>query len=92
MEAGAKLNAQQALEAHELRFAKKGLGWGILSGATWGLQGFLITIAGYMGPFWLEDYALGLVLVGALCSAAMHDLFAGGWVALYNILTGRGAE
>ncbi|MCR6544787.1 DMT family transporter [Dehalobacterium formicoaceticum] len=92
MAAGNKLTPQQALEAHQLRFAKKGLGWGILSGATWGLQGVLITIAGYMAPFYLDSYALGLILVGALCTAAMHDLFAGGWVALYNIFTGRGAE
>lgn len=92
MSLGNNLTPQQALEKHNLAFAKRGLGWGILSGATWGLQGVLITIAGYMAPFWLEDYALGLVIVGALASAAMHDLFAGGWVALYNILTGRGAE
>lgn len=92
MAGGNNLTARQALEQHQLAFAKRGLGWGILSGATWGLQGILMTIAGAMAPFFLDSYALGMVIVAALATAAMHDLFAGGWVALYNILTGRGAE
>lgn len=64
MAVGNNISSQQALENHQLAFAKRGLGWGILSGATWGLQGVLITIAGYMAPFWLDSYALGLVIVG----------------------------
>ncbi|ATW28115.1 DMT family transporter [Candidatus Formimonas warabiya] len=85
-------NAQQVLEAHELNFAKRGLVWGIISGATWGLDGVLLTIAGYMAPFWLDSYSLGVVIVACLASAAMHDLFAGGWLVLYNLFTGRFAE
>ncbi|MDD4754145.1 MAG: DMT family transporter [Desulfitobacteriaceae bacterium] len=92
MAVGTKVNAQQALIKHELSYAKRGLGWGILSGATWGLDGVLLTIAGFMAPFWVESYSLAMVIVACLASAAMHDLFAGGWVALYNTFTGRWRE
>lgn len=92
MAVGTNIKAQEALVKHELSYAKRGLGWGIVSGATWGLDGVLLTIAGYMAPFWLDDYSVALVIVACLASAAMHDLFAGGWVAIYNALTGRWRE
>ncbi|ATW28675.1 hypothetical protein DCMF_16670 [Candidatus Formimonas warabiya] len=86
------LQAQQALVNHQLRYAKKGLYLGIISGAAWGLDGVLLTIAGYLAPFWIKGYSLATVIVACLASAAMHDLFAGGWVAIYNIVTGRWVE
>lgn len=85
--------AQQALEAHQLNYAKKGLGWGIFSGATWGLQGTLLYyVALALAPFWVEDYGLWMVIIGSLAGAAMHDGFAGLWLAIINIFTGRWKE
>lgn len=85
--------AQQTLVAHQLSYAKKGIGWGIFSGATWGLQGTLLYyLALYMAPFWVEDYGLWLVILGSLVGACMHDGFAGVWLAIINIFSGRGKE
>ena len=85
--------AQEALVAHQLNYAKKGLGWGILSGATWGLQGTLLYyLALCMAPFWIEDYGLWLVILGSLAGACMHDGFAGLWLAIVNSITGRWKE
>jgi len=85
--------AQKALEAHQLRYAKKGLGWGIFSGATWGLQGtVLYYLALVLAPFWMEDYGLWLVVLGSLAGACMHDGFCGLWLAIFNAFTGRWKE
>jgi len=85
--------AQKALEAHQLRYAKKGVGWGIFSGATWGLQGTLLYyVALVLAPFWMEDYGLWLVVLGSLAGACMHDGFAGLLLAIINAFTGRWKE
>jgi len=85
--------AQQALDVYRLRYAKKGIFWGLFSGATWGLQGILLYyLALYMAPFWMEEYGLWMVVLGSLVGAAMHDGFAGLWIMFINIFTGRWKE
>lgn len=93
MAIGSNLNAQQALLNHQLNYAKKGLGWGVFSGATWGLSGtILYYVALAMAPFWNESYGLWMIILGSLVGAAMHDGFAGLWLALINLFTGRWKE
>lgn len=79
----------QALkEKRELSHAKTGILWGILSGATWGLDGVILGMALAMAPF-----TGGTSLYAApLAGAAMHDGFAGFWLFLYNLFTGRWRE
>ena len=45
------VRAKQMLEARELSHAKRGIGWGLLSGATWGLDGVILGIGTAMAPF-----------------------------------------
>jgi drug/metabolite transporter (DMT)-like permease len=80
--------AQQILMKTELSHAKKGLVWGVISGATWGLDGVILGIALAMAPF-----TGGATLYAApLAGACMHDGFAGLWLFFYNLFTGRWKE
>lgn len=72
----------------EISHAKTGLLWGVISGATWGLDGVILGMALAMAPF-----TGGTSLYAApLAGAAMHDGFAGFWLFLYNLFTGRWRE
>jgi drug/metabolite transporter (DMT)-like permease len=79
---------QQIQMEREISFAKKGLIWGVISGATWGLDGVVLGMALAMIPFTggISLYA------GPLIGAAMHDGFAGLWLFFYNLITGRWRE
>ncbi len=82
------VRAKQMLEARELSHAKRGIGWGLLSGATWGLDGVILGLATAMAPF-----TGGASLYAApLAGAALHDGFAGFWLFLYNLFTGKWRE
>jgi len=82
------VRAKQMLEARELSHAKKGIGWGILSGATWGLDGVILGIGTAMAPF-----TGGASLYAApLAGAALHDGFAGFFLFFYNLFTGKWRE
>jgi len=81
-------NAQKIMEQRELSYARSGIGWGLLSGATWGLDGVLLGIATAMAPF--TD---GLSLFAApLAAACLHDGFAALWVFIYNLIVGKWRE
>lgn len=82
------VTAEQILMKQELTHAKKGLLWGAISGATWGLDGVILGIVLAMAPF--TDGAS--LYAGALAGACMHDGFAGFWLFLYNLFTGRWKE
>jgi uncharacterized membrane protein len=72
----------------ELGLAKKGLWWGIISGAAWGLQGAFLGAAVAMAPF-----TAGASLYGApLASAALEEGWAGFFMFWYNLFTGRFME
>lgn len=81
-------NLQELQMTKDLSHAKKGLLWGILSGATWGLDGVILGMALAMAPF----TAGATLYAGPLAGAAMHDGFAGFWLFLYNLFTGRWRE
>lgn len=85
---GSTSKAQEMLVRQELSHAKKGLGWGVLSGMTWGLDGVILGIALGMAPF-----TGGASLYAApLAGAAMHDGWAAFWLFWYNLFTGRFRE
>lgn len=80
--------AQEMLTARELSHAKRGILWGLLSGATWGLDGVILGIATAMAPF----TGGASLYAGPLAGAALHDGFAGFWLFLYNLITGKWRE
>lgn len=80
--------AQQMLMERELSHAKRGILWGLLSGATWGLDGVILGIATAMAPF----TGGASLYAGPLAGAALHDGFAGFWLFLYNLFTGKWRE
>nr|WP_320026647.1 DMT family transporter [uncultured Acetobacterium sp.] len=82
------MNTTERLEQQELRHAKSGLGFGVVSGMTWGLSGVIMSIAFGMAPF-TEGASL---LVAPLVGAALHDGFAGFWVFLFNLFNGKWRE
>ena len=80
--------AQQLQTAHELSHAKKGLFFGMLAGATWGLDGVILGIALAMAPFTGAAAAFAAPLAGA----CLHDGFATFGIFFYNLFTGRWKE
>ncbi|MBP2664752.1 MAG: hypothetical protein H6Q71_2700 [Firmicutes bacterium] len=72
----------------ELSHTKKGLLSGVISGALWGLDGVILGMALAMAPF----SGGSSLYAGPLAGAAMHDGFAGFWLFLYNLFTGRWRE
>lgn len=84
----AQAQAQQIQLTQELSHAKKGLLFGVISGATWGLDGVILGIALAMAPF---TGAAGLY-AAPMVGACMHDGFAGLWIFFYNLFTGRWKE
>ncbi len=88
MEATALAGARQIQTEHEVSHAKKGLLWALTSGMLWGLDGVILGIALTMAPF-----TGGASLYAApLAGAAMHDGFAGFWLFLCNLFTGKWKE
>jgi len=81
-------NLQELQTSKELSHAKTGLIWGVISGATWGLDGVILGMALAMAPF-----TGGATLYAApIAGAGLHDGFAGFWLFLYNLFTGRWRE
>lgn len=87
-----ELQAQQLLEKRELSHAKAGIFWGILSGATWGLDGVILGLAFAIMPFAIESDILKIIVAVSVANAAMHDGFASFWLFWYNLFTGRWRE
>lgn len=87
-----QIDAKKMLEQHELGHAKKGLIWGVISGATWGLDGVIWGMAYAFLPFAIESDVLKVIIAVSVASAAMHDGFAGFWLFWYNLFTGRWKE
>jgi hypothetical protein len=78
-----QLTAAQLSTKQQYSHAVKGLFYGVVSGATWGLDGVVLGMALAMAPF--TDNAS--IYAGALAGACMHDGFAGFWLLLYNLMT-----
>ncbi|MDW7674987.1 MAG: DMT family transporter [Bacillota bacterium] len=85
-------DARVALEQHELSHAKRGLFWGVISGATWGLDGVIWGMAFLVMPFAIESDVLKVIIAVSVASAAMHDGFAAFWLFWYNLFTGKFLE
>lgn len=77
-------------ESIELSHSKRGLLYGVISGATWGLDGVILGLALTMMPF--TGAVSASIYVAPLVGAALHDGFAGLWVFLYNCVSGRWRE
>lgn len=93
MAIGTNISARQALLNNQLSYAKKGIAIGLISGALWGLQGVLLYYVALVQPPFFEDgYGIWLIALGSLAGAAMHDIFAGLWLTVINIFTGRWKE
>lgn len=82
------LTAEQVQTKQQYSHAVKGLFYGVVSGATWGLDGVILGIALAMAPF-TDGISL---YAGALAGACMHDGIAGFWLFLYNLFTGKWRE
>ncbi|MBF0315435.1 MAG: DMT family transporter [Oligoflexia bacterium] len=78
-----------AQEQKIIAYAKRGLLYGALSGAFWGLDGVLLGIAMTMLPFTSPELA---IYVAPLVGACLHDGLAALWLSLLNLSTGRGRE
>lgn len=80
-----ELKAQTMIQQKEVSFAKKGIGWGLLAGACWGLDGVLIGMVLALAPF-----TNGLSIFAApLVAACLHDGFAALWLFFENVLSGK---
>ena len=82
------MNTTERLEKQEIGHAKRGLLFGVVSGASWGLSGVIMSIAFGMAPF-TDGVSL---LLAPIVGAAMHDGFAGLWVFFYNLFNGKWRE
>ena len=72
----------------DLGFAKKGLGWALISGITWGFDGVVLAMAFGIAAFADES----LWLLGPLTVACLHDCFSAFWLLVFNACTGRTKE
>lgn len=80
--------ALQLLQQRELSFAHKGIGWGLLAGLCWGLDGTLIGIILGMNLFAGAVSLFAAPLVGA----CLHDGFAALWLFIKNAINGKWRE
>lgn len=92
MKDGMVLSPQQALEKRKIKFAYVGLGWALLAALTWAFQGNIMEVAGGMWPFSDPKYTVMMVAVAAIVTGGLHDFFAGIWLLIYNLVTGRGIK
>lgn len=81
-------SAQEWLSGRALAHARRGLGWGLFSGAVWGLDGVLLGIALGLAPF----TAGGSLFAAPLVGAALHDGIAACWLLLLNVSAGKRRE
>lgn len=68
------------------REARKGLGYAILAGATWGVDTVLVGVIMAMTPFIDTEKA---IILAPFVSTFMHDLFSAIWATLYMIAKGQ---
>ncbi|ATW28677.1 hypothetical protein DCMF_16695 [Candidatus Formimonas warabiya] len=80
--------AQQKKSQLEIAHAKKGLLWAVSTGATWGLNGILLSIALVMPPF----TGLNSLYAAPLVGAAINDGAGGILLFFYNLFTGKFLE
>jgi len=76
---------QLLLQKSDLTFAKKGIGRGLLAGASWGLDGVLMGMVLGLAPFTNNMSIFAAPLVGA----CLHDGFAALWLFIHNVINGK---
>jgi len=76
---------QLLLQKRDLNFAKRGIGRGLLTGVTWGLDGVLMGMVLGLAPFTNNMSIFAAPLVGA----CLHDGFAALWLFVLNVLNGK---
>jgi drug/metabolite transporter (DMT)-like permease len=69
----------------ELSFAKRGIGWGLIAGAGWGLDCVLIGIVLSIATFTNNVTVFGAPLI----AACLHDGFAALWIFIKNVISGK---
>lgn len=85
------MDKASVLLQHQIKHARKGLVYGIVSGAMWGFQGPILYVLAMAVGWFLDPYANSLWTGCLVCLVftCMHDLFASAWVLLLNGVTGR---
>lgn len=73
------------LYSREIKYARQGIGWGLLAGLLWGLDGVVMGISLGLAPF-MDGMS---PFVAALVGACLHDGFAACWVFIINIVKGK---
>lgn len=76
---------QSLLQERDITYAKRGIGRGLLAGATWGLDGVLMGMVLGLAPFTNNISIFAAPLVGA----CLHDGFAALWLFIYNAINGK---
>lgn len=66
--------------------AKKGIGYGLMAGATWGIDTVLVGVVMASTPFIDNDQSIALA---PFVSTFMHDSFSALWATLYMLLKGQ---
>jgi drug/metabolite transporter (DMT)-like permease len=66
--------------------ARKGLGFGLLAGATWGVDTVLVGIVMAMTPFIDTERAM---ILAPFVSTFLHDFFSAVWATIYMIIKGE---
>ncbi|WP_207719935.1 DMT family transporter [Clostridium algidicarnis] len=66
--------------------SKKGTGYGLISGITWGVDTVLIGVILSMTSFVSTDKA---ILLAPFISTFLHDLFSAVWITLYHVFKGE---
>ncbi|SHK38920.1 DMT family transporter [Desulforamulus aeronauticus] len=83
-----EVNTQTIIQNREISFAKKGIGWGLLAGASWGLDAVLMGMALALAPF---TNTLSL-FAAPLVASCLHDGFSGTWLFIKNVISGKWRE
>ena len=66
--------------------ARKGIAYGVLAGATWGVDTVLVGLFMAMTPFIDNDQA---IMLAPFVSTFMHDFFSAIWATLYMMFKGQ---
>lgn len=79
------------LERHQLRYARRGLLYGMLSGIMWGFQGPVLYVLAMASGWFLDPYRNSFWVGCLICLVftCAHEMFASLWVLLLNGMTGR---
>ena len=85
------MDKEGMLKSYQIKHAKRGLLYGVVSGAMWGFQGPVLYVLAMTMGWFLDPYKNSLWTGCLICLVftCLHDLFASGWVLLTASISGR---